>query len=173
MNAPSSLSKIERLRARDGDACWLCNRTLDFIAVPNSKKAPTVEHLVAKSLGGSDAIDNLVLCHPGCNLHLADRSLEEKKKLRAKWHANTAKVLAASAKAQAKPPIAKPPVAPAVVSPRPMVLASALRSDKPAEVRTRVADEVAYWRRLALIGAGGVLLSFGFAAGLSAGLLLS
>jgi hypothetical protein len=36
-----------------------------------------------------------------------------------------------------------------------------------------MAAEIAYWRRLALIGGGGGLVSAGFAVGLGVGLLLS
>lgn len=84
MNAPVKLSKLDELRARDGDVCWLCAGRLDFSAVPNSGKAPTREHLVAVSRGGPDTLDNLVLCHPGCNKQLGNRPLADKLKMREK-----------------------------------------------------------------------------------------
>ena len=37
-----------------------------------------------RSLGGPSTFDNLVLCHPGCNRHLADRPREQKERMRAK-----------------------------------------------------------------------------------------
>nr|WP_314442200.1 HNH endonuclease [uncultured Sphingomonas sp.] len=119
MNAPAALGKVEQIRARDGDACWLCNRPLDFSAEPNSKNAPTIEHLVAKSLGGGGELTNLALCHPGCNGHLGDRPLAKKQELRAKWHANTAKVAAAKASTSAKAPTTKLVVRNAVSPPTP------------------------------------------------------
>lgn len=85
MTAPSKITKIERMRARDGDRCWLCAGTLDFEAIPNSKKAPTIEHLEARANGGTDAIENLALCHPGCNKHLANKPIDKKMRIRAKW----------------------------------------------------------------------------------------
>ena len=85
MNAPDLLSKADQLRLRDGDRCWLCNGKLDFQAVPNSNKAPTIEHLVALASRGSKALENLVLTHPGCSKQLGARPLEEKRSLRAKY----------------------------------------------------------------------------------------
>ena len=67
------------LLKRDGDRCWLCTR-------PMPKGCETIEHLIAKALNGTDALENLVLCHQGCNVHLKDRSLDQKFKIRAKWH---------------------------------------------------------------------------------------
>lgn len=78
MNAPACLGKVELLRLRDGPRCWLCDEALDFNAVPNSKKAPTIEHLIAQSLGGPSTMENLVLCHPGCNRQLGVRPLAAK-----------------------------------------------------------------------------------------------
>ena len=84
MNAP--LKRTERLRLRDGERCWLCNYPLDFDADPNSAKAPTVEHLEPKALGGTDALPNLVLCHKHCNAHLRDHPKPRKLQMRVKWH---------------------------------------------------------------------------------------
>ena len=90
MTAPA-LSKIDRLRARDGDGCWLCGGPLDFEAPPNTKSAPTKEHLQPLSAGGTGALDNLVLCHPGCNRQLGDRSRTDKERMRARRIAKAAR----------------------------------------------------------------------------------
>ena|SRR5436190_11374430 len=82
MSGPENISKVDRLRARDGVKCWLCDEPIDFDAVPNSKKAPTFEHLIAQSRGGPTTVENLVLCHPGCNRQLGDRPLVDKIKMR-------------------------------------------------------------------------------------------
>ena len=82
MSGPDNICKLDRLRSRDGDRCWLCNEPLDFDAVPNSKKAPTFEHLIPKSRGGSSTVENLVFCHRGCNKQLGDRPLVDKIKMR-------------------------------------------------------------------------------------------
>lgn len=54
----------------------------DFSAKPKKTQAPTIEHLQPKALGGGNSLDNLVLCHPGCNRQLADRPRVEKVRLR-------------------------------------------------------------------------------------------
>lgn len=82
MTAPPNISKIERLRARDGDLCWLCNKHIDFKAEPNSAKAWSLEHLVATVHGGPNALANMVLCHPPCNRVLGERPLKDKIRLR-------------------------------------------------------------------------------------------
>lgn len=97
MNAPHNLTTIEQLRRRDGNDCWLCGHPLSFTAPPGSRKAPTKEHLIAKSLGGDGAPDNLVLCHRGCNKQLGNRSKVEKIKMRDKRIANRAKLAARGA----------------------------------------------------------------------------
>ena len=81
MSGPANISKVDRLRARDGDRCWLCQQPMDFEAKPNSAQAWSIEHLIAKSRGGPDILDNWVLCHPGCNRILRDRPLADKIKL--------------------------------------------------------------------------------------------
>jgi len=78
MSGPDGISKIERLRARDGDNCWLCGQVIDFGAEPNSAKAWSVEHLLSKAHDGPGRIENLVLCHPPCNRSLANRHLVKK-----------------------------------------------------------------------------------------------
>ena len=82
MSGPENISKTDRLRARDGDLCWLCGQRIDFGAKPNSTKAPTFEHLIAQSRGGPTSIENIVLCHPGCNKQLGARPLVDKIKMR-------------------------------------------------------------------------------------------
>ncbi|MEQ7873856.1 HNH endonuclease [Sphingomonas sp. ASV193] len=84
MSGPDNLSKIDRLRARDGDHCWLCGAVIDFAATPNSAKAWSVEHLLAKEYGGTEKLENLALCHPPCNRLLANRPVVDKVRLREK-----------------------------------------------------------------------------------------
>ena len=82
MSGPANLNKVDRLRARDGDLCWLCGKHMDFSAKPNSAKAWSIEHLLAKAHDGPDRLENCVLCHPPCNRILKDRPLKDKIKLR-------------------------------------------------------------------------------------------
>lgn len=149
MNAPHNLTTIQDLRERDGDNCWLCGGKLAFNAAPNSKKAPTKEHLEAKSLGGSDARNNLVLCHPGCNKHLGNRPKADKLKMRDKHLANRAKQ-AGGAKTLPKPAPVKP------VAIRPSAAA--------APLKTRAPD----WQRTTMIATAAAT----FFAGLCLGMLI-
>lgn len=173
MNAPVTLSKVEQLRARDGDACWLCTRQLNFSAVPNSKNAPTIEHLVAKSLGGGGELKNLVLTHPHCNRQLADKPLARKQEMRAKAHANAAKIKAAQSGSTAKVSAAEPPVKAATPVPPDEAHSPITGACVPSTTYAELHAEIAYWRRLALISGGGLLLSLGFVLGGGAVLLLS
>ena len=75
---------IARLRNRDGDDCWLCGLPMTEPPRRHNKRI-SLEHLVARSDGGSDEPGNLVLCHQHCNGHLGDRPKEEKLKMRSKW----------------------------------------------------------------------------------------
>ena len=84
MSGPDNLNKVDRLRARDGDHCWLCGKHVDFAAEPNSANACSIEHLLSKSHGGPDRLENLVLCHPLCNRRLANRPLVKKIEMREK-----------------------------------------------------------------------------------------
>ncbi|HEX8261857.1 MAG TPA: HNH endonuclease [Allosphingosinicella sp.] len=74
--------KRDRLREIWGDDCWWCDRPMRFDGPPNCGKAATIEHLRPKAKGGTWALDNLRLCHVGCNRHLGDRSREEKERMR-------------------------------------------------------------------------------------------
>jgi 5-methylcytosine-specific restriction endonuclease McrA len=69
---------VAELLARDGDKCWLCSR-------PMKDEHESIEHLVARSEGGTDDPENLALCHRGCNMHLANRPLPRKEKMRERW----------------------------------------------------------------------------------------
>jgi len=62
------------LRARDGDGCWYCAKSLG--------RDHTLEHLQPLSKGGSWDLDNLVLAHRRCNLMAADLGMVAKLKLR-------------------------------------------------------------------------------------------
>ena len=74
--------KIQELRERDGENCWRCHQPMNFDAPPNSKRAPTIEHLEAKANGGTNKSENVVLCHPGCNRHLGVNTLDQKRRMR-------------------------------------------------------------------------------------------
>ena len=70
------------MRARDGDNCWRCHKPMRFGAPFNVGKAATVEHLLALANGGTWALDNLRLCHQGCNKFLGTYSPDQKERMR-------------------------------------------------------------------------------------------
>jgi 5-methylcytosine-specific restriction endonuclease McrA len=75
-------ARVAKVRARDGDNCWQCGNPMRFGAPYNVGKAATVEHHVPLSKGGTWALDNLRLCHVGCNRHLSNHSPEQKERMR-------------------------------------------------------------------------------------------
>lgn len=54
---------IKALVSRDGCVCQICRRRL-----PKDKRGWHVDHVVPRSMGGSDALHNLRLAHAYCNI---------------------------------------------------------------------------------------------------------
>ena len=79
--------RFEALRRRDGDKCWRCKRPMRFDLPRGHDHAPTIEHLIPTSKGGTAALDNLCLCHGRCNRLMADTTLEVKERMRARGEA--------------------------------------------------------------------------------------
>lgn len=53
---------------RDGGICQLCGTPTDILEHRGRHpSAPTVGHVIAVSMGGSDRLSNLQLEHYGCN----------------------------------------------------------------------------------------------------------
>lgn len=50
-----------------GSTCWLCRRPIDLAASGRSKWGLTLDHVLPRSLGGSNAIENLRPAHHYCN----------------------------------------------------------------------------------------------------------
>jgi 5-methylcytosine-specific restriction endonuclease McrA len=62
--------KLNALRGRDGDRCWICGRQLLFVHDANGrlvKTNATFDHLVPHSLGGHAILPNLKLACKKCN----------------------------------------------------------------------------------------------------------
>lgn len=55
------------LRAMYGDNCHWCGELMRFNASPNHDRFPTIEHLVPRSEGGSNQMENLRLACKRCN----------------------------------------------------------------------------------------------------------
>jgi 5-methylcytosine-specific restriction endonuclease McrA len=65
---PQRIRLIERLVARDGDLCALCDRPLDHAADHRTDPSgTTIDHVVRCIDGGSDDDANLQLAHRQCN----------------------------------------------------------------------------------------------------------
>ena len=75
-------ARIARVRERDGDRCWCCGMPMRFGAPFNTRRSATVEHVLALSQGGTWALENLKLCHKGCNRHLGTNKPEQKQRMR-------------------------------------------------------------------------------------------
>jgi hypothetical protein len=70
-----SQSIREKLLKRDGDECWFCGKSLGADA--------TIEHLIPRVAGGTNALVNLALAHRLCNQKADDWPLARKLELRA------------------------------------------------------------------------------------------
>ena len=66
--------RCQALRQRDGDNCSRCRRPLRFDLPRGHDMGPKIEPILPPSSGGSDALDNLVLCHGRCNSEPADNT---------------------------------------------------------------------------------------------------
>jgi hypothetical protein len=61
---------VDALVERDGPMCWLCSGTIDFTiksGMKGSDEGHSFDHVVPRSKGGSDDLENLRLAHWGCN----------------------------------------------------------------------------------------------------------
>lgn len=58
--------KIQRLGERDGWTCHLCGEAINPKSGRRNRRA-TLDHVIPKSLGGSNSLENLRLAHWICN----------------------------------------------------------------------------------------------------------
>lgn len=63
------------LYERDGWICHLCELPIDRLADPNSDYAPSLDHLIPRSMGGLHDTDNLKTAHRICNAVRKDSPL--------------------------------------------------------------------------------------------------
>jgi hypothetical protein len=57
--SPEWMRKVNQLRLRDGNDCWLCGHALGLNV--------TLDHVIPRSKGGGSSIENLRLAHYECN----------------------------------------------------------------------------------------------------------
>lgn len=71
---------LRYLVERDGDRCGICRRKVNITlksGTRGSPRGPSVDHIVPRSLGGSDDLANLRLTHWGCNQKRGNRGGNE------------------------------------------------------------------------------------------------
>lgn len=71
---------LDYLVQRDGDKCAICSRkvNLNLKSGPKgSRRGPSIDHIIPRSLGGSDDLANLRLTHWGCNQKRGNRGGNE------------------------------------------------------------------------------------------------
>lgn len=70
-------SKVRRLAnqvlGRYGSVCWLCGKPIDLTAPRSSPLGLSVDHVIPRSKGGGDNLDNLRPAHHHCNTSRQDR----------------------------------------------------------------------------------------------------
>lgn len=75
---------VAYLRSRDGDACGICAGAMRFDLPSGPRgddRAPSIDHVVPRSRGGSDDLANLRLAHWGCNRQRGNRGGNEQLRL--------------------------------------------------------------------------------------------
>jgi len=75
-----SAVRREALLERDGGDCWFCGTAMGDDC--------TIEHLVPKSKGGANSLQNYALAHQKCNAQAADLPLVQKIALRERMRAD-------------------------------------------------------------------------------------
>lgn len=68
---------VIRLYERDGGWCRLCGLAVDRRGSDEAQRA-TIDHILPRSKGGKDNLENLQLAHASCNLAKGNKLEEEK-----------------------------------------------------------------------------------------------
>ena len=72
----------QALKERDGNRCFYCGFKMKFLVgrfgEVNHPRFATIEHLLDRKYGGTDALTNLVLAHRRCNNDRAEMPLLQK-----------------------------------------------------------------------------------------------
>ena len=76
--------RVQALRARDGEDCRRCRRPMRFDLPRGQDLGAAIESVVPPSAGGTEALDNLCLCHRRCNGEPADHTQEVQQRIRMK-----------------------------------------------------------------------------------------
>jgi hypothetical protein len=65
---------LEAVIERDGTRCWLCTAPVEFNRPPKHPRSPSLDHVVPRSKGGTNALSNLKLAHLLCNTLRGNRA---------------------------------------------------------------------------------------------------
>jgi 5-methylcytosine-specific restriction endonuclease McrA len=76
--------RLRALRQRDGENCTRCRRPLRFDLPDGHDMGATIEEILPKSAGGTEALDNLCLTHVRCNAKSGCDTAEVKERARVK-----------------------------------------------------------------------------------------
>lgn len=65
----AKISKAKRatIYARDAFTCWLCGDQTSLVWSQSDPLAPVLDHVLPRSRGGDDSIENLATAHASCN----------------------------------------------------------------------------------------------------------
>ena len=76
-SATGVLHKLFRYLAdRDGAECYLCGNDVNLELKRETMRGPSVDHVLARSKGGTHDLDNLALTHLICNIRKGNRDAE-------------------------------------------------------------------------------------------------
>jgi 5-methylcytosine-specific restriction endonuclease McrA len=81
-----SKKRIARLIERDGNICWLCNKPCDVSRIGTGhRNSPTADHVVPKSHGGPNKMENFKLAHNQCNTRRGNKFANSLDELNQTW----------------------------------------------------------------------------------------
>lgn len=64
--------ELQTVGERDEWRCWICTQDVDPNAPRGTPGAPSVDHVIPRSRGGSSEAENLRLAHRRCNMRRSD-----------------------------------------------------------------------------------------------------
>ncbi len=59
---------VAKLLSKYGNKCCFCQKPMKFNAPQNDPKTISIEHVIRRAEGGTNAIKNLKLAHRDCNM---------------------------------------------------------------------------------------------------------
>jgi 5-methylcytosine-specific restriction endonuclease McrA len=82
MSAGERKAKMETNRKLFGDNCWLCGLPIDFDLPRLHPKAWSLDHIVPRGNGGTNANPNIRLAHRQCNHSRGSKALDAPRPLK-------------------------------------------------------------------------------------------